>query len=309
MQWNWVFHPISMLRVMKQVLFKWKPWKTVYGINAPLRLFFNPGAAQKKHLAAKQREVCSLLLVSNRLCRSDWNIQFPPVYYIKLYFGSPSAVGGHSSSHCSQSIPFPFLLSASFTPSMFPAQMAAADGGTAAVCVCERSASPVVRTFPPNDKKTQTTCTHMWTHGSTRVKTNTLLATREKTLVLVFFLFPWSPQCCYISARITIQFRVGCLCVIHTYVPGTVTNRHIDTLQLCEILCKGNPRWEKLTAGTNWISLSLFIIMTQSVHSFLICICLLLFYIGEGGGGTYIYIHSVYTAMQIFASKHLSKGN
>lgn len=141
---------------MKQVLFKWKPWKTVYGINAPLRLFFNPGAAQKKHLAAKQREVCSLLLVSNRLCRSDWNIQFPPVYYIKLYFGSPSAVGGHSSSHCSQSIPFPFLLSASFTP----LYVSSADGRCRRwhrqhVCVCEHSASPVVRMFPPNDKKTR----------------------------------------------------------------------------------------------------------------------------------------------------------
>lgn len=291
---------------MKQVLFKWKPWKTVYGINAPLRLFFNPGAAKKKHLAAKQREVCSLLLVSNRLCRSDWNIQFPAVYYIKLYFGSPSAVGGHSSSHCSQSIPFPFLLSASFTP----LYVSSADGRCRRwhrqrVCVCEHSASPVVRMFPPNDKKNQTTCTHIWTHGSTGVKTNILLATREKTLVLVFSPFRRSPHVCYISALITIQFRVGCLCVIHTYVPGTVTNRHINTLQLCEILCKGNPRWEKLTAGTNWISLSLFVIMTQSVHSFLICICLLLFYIG----GVHIHIHSVYTAMQIYASKHLSKGN
>lgn len=224
--------------------------------------------------------------MSNRLCRSDWNIQFPPVYYIKLYFGSPSAVGGHSSSHCSQSIPFPFLLSASFTPLCFqrrwPLQTVAPPA-----CVCLWAlGEPCSTHVSPQWQKNQTTCTHIWTHGSTGVKTNILLATREKTLVLVFSPFRRSPHVCYISALITIQFRVGCLCVIHTYVPGTVTNRHINTLQLCEILCKGNPRWEKLTAGTNWISLSLFVIMTQSVHSFLICICLLLFYIG---GGTYTY--------------------
>lgn len=163
-------------------------------------------------------------------------------------------------------------------------------------CVCLWTlGEPCSTHVSPQWQKNQTTCTHIWTHGSTGVKTNILLATREKTLVLVFSLFRRSPHVCYISARITIQFRVGCLCVIHTYVPGTVTNRHINTLQLCEILCKGNPQWEKLTAGTDWISLSLFVIMTQSVHSFLICICLLLFYIGGVGGGGYIYMYTVFT--------------
>lgn len=134
-------------------------------------------------------------------------------------------------------------------------------------------------------KKKQNTCPHIWTHGSTRVKTNTLLATREKTLVLVFFLFPRSPQCCYISARITIRVP---LC--HSHIRAR--HRHKQTHRHIAIVWNPLQRKSSVRKTDSRHKLNLFIIMTQSVHSFLICIVFVCCCFISGGGA---YIYTVFT--------------
>lgn len=110
---------------------------------------------------------------------------------------------------------------------LFPA---AAQTAAVASHMCEYFANPNTDRLlyaPLKMKKNVCMRTCIYTHIHTQI--NTLSATSGETLV---YLFLQPCQCCYVSARIVI------LCHSHMHA-------RTNTLQLCEIHCKGNPWWGK----------------------------------------------------------------
>lgn len=161
--------------------------------------------------------------------------------------------------HCPPSIPFHFYSQPLFT-AVFPAQMAAADGGVS-VCVCSCTClcvstlwgpiqinCSVVCTLAPNDKKWTRACTHACVHECV-VYTQILQQMQTHTDIHTFK-HQWGNPCLSVSPVLSVLL---CLCshcnsvwswllLCHSHILACVVT-NTQTLQLCEIHCKANPWW------------------------------------------------------------------